>query len=157
MEFSSFFEYPNSDQSEGTDDLPFLSNCSEDEWNRIVARTQRRQFMTGNTIIKQGDTDRALYIVASGYLEVRVPHPKGYGTRMHPIERGCVFGEQSFLDGRPRSADVVSVTDGELLVLSLEAFQVLGGWEPKLGMQILLDLGRILSLRLRWMTQLLPK
>ena len=93
----------------------------------------------------------------SGNLEVRVPHPKGYGKRIHPIERGCVFGEQSFLDGRPRSADVVSVTDGELLVLSLDAFQTLAGWEPKLGMQILLDLGRILSMRLRWMAQLLPK
>ncbi len=157
MRFSGFFEYPNLEEPQGPDDLAFLNDCSEDDWAKLIGHTQRRQFGAGETIVTEGETDRSLYIVARGTLEVRVPKGKGYGSRVHTIEKGCVFGEQAFLDGGPRSANVVSLTDGELLVLSLDSFHTLAGWEPKLATQVLLDLGRILSLRLRHTTSLLSK
>jgi CRP-like cAMP-binding protein len=157
VRFSSFFQYPDLEDQNGPDDLTLLGDCSEEEWAKLIDHTQRRQFEADETIVTQGDADRSLYIVARGTLEVRVPKAKGYGSRVHTIEKGCVFGEQAFLDGGPRSANVVSVSDGELLVLSLDAFNTLVGWEPKLAAQILLDLGRILSLRLRHTTSLLSK
>jgi CRP-like cAMP-binding protein len=63
------------------------------------------------------------------------------------IEQGSVFGEQSFFDGCP--ATVRALSDGELRSLTPEAFEVLAAREPDLARMILLDLGRILSLRLR--------
>ncbi|MCA1671302.1 MAG: cyclic nucleotide-binding domain-containing protein [Actinobacteria bacterium] len=62
---------------------------------------------------------------------------------------GSVFGELSFFDGRPRSALVRAVTDGQLLRLSFDAFEVLSAKEPVLARSVLLDLGRILAARLR--------
>lgn len=157
MRFSSFFEYPDLDDQEQGDDLTFLGECSEEEWDKVVAQTQRRKFKTGETIVSEGDADRSLYIVASGTLEARVRQRKGVRTRVTTIARGSVFGEQAFLDGRPRSANVVAVSDGELLVLTLDSLKTLVGWEPKLATQILFDLGRILSLRLRQTTLLISK
>jgi CRP-like cAMP-binding protein len=157
VQFSSFFEYPNLDDQEQGDDLTFLGDCSEDEWDKIVAQTQRRRFKAGETIVAEGDADRALYIVASGSLEARVRQHKGVRTRVTTISKGSVFGEQAFLDGKPRSANVVAVSDGELLVLTIDALKTLSGWEPKLATQILFDLGRILSLRLRQTTLLISK
>jgi CRP/FNR family cyclic AMP-dependent transcriptional regulator len=157
VQFSSFFEYPNLEEQERAADLIFLGDCSEEEWEKLLARTQRRRFKAGEILVAEGHADRALYIVASGTLEARVRQGKGLKTRVTTISKGSVFGEQAFLDGRPRSANVVAVTDGELLVLTLDALKTLVGWEPKLATQILFDLGRILSLRLRQTTSLITK
>ena len=157
MRFSSFFEYPNLDDEDQGDNLTFLGECSEEEWDKILAQTQRRKFKAGETIVSEGDADRSLYIVAAGTLEARVRQRKGVRARVTTITRGSVFGEQAFLDGKPRSANVVAISDGELLVLTLDSLKTLVGWEPKLATQILFDLGRILSLRLRQTTLLISK
>lgn len=157
MQFSSFFDYPNLDDEARGDDLVFLGECSEDEWDKIVAHTERRRFKAGETIVSEGGVDRSLYIVADGALEARVRQHKGPKTHVTTISKGSVFGEQAFLDGKPRSANVIAVTDGELLVLTLDSLKTLVGWEPKLATQILFDLGRILSIRLRQTTLLISK
>jgi len=55
----------------------------------------------------------------------------------------------AFLDGRPRAATIRALTDGDLLRLSFESFEILSARHPELGRAILLDLGRILAARLR--------
>jgi CRP-like cAMP-binding protein len=62
---------------------------------------------------------------------------------------GSVLGEIAFFDGKPRSASVRALTDTELLRLSADAFEVLSTRHPDVGRKILLDLGRVLALRLR--------
>ncbi len=63
------------------------------------------------------------------------------------------MGELGFLDGLPRSADVVATKDGELLRLSRADFESLAAAEPALGHLILSDLGRVVAQRLRRMTE----
>jgi CRP-like cAMP-binding protein len=63
-----------------------------------------------------------------------------------------VVGEVAFLDGAPRSAELVAETEGELRRLSLESFESLAARHPELGRAILFDLGRITATRLRWLT-----
>ena len=65
MEFSSFFEYPALDEKTGADDLAFLADCSEEEWDKVLAQTQRRPFSATDVIVDEGNADRALYIVAN--------------------------------------------------------------------------------------------
>jgi CRP/FNR family cyclic AMP-dependent transcriptional regulator len=65
---------------------------------------------------------------------------------IHPIN---TVGESAFLDGRPRAVTVRALTDGEVLRLSFDAFEALAARDPGLGREILLDVGRILSARLR--------
>jgi CRP-like cAMP-binding protein len=99
--------------------------------------------------VRAGDAQPALYIVASGSLEVLGTDRRGRERRVAVIDQGSVFGEQSFFDRLPRSATVRALTDGELRSLTPEAFEVLAAREPDLARMVLLDLGRILSLRLR--------
>ena len=65
---------------------------------------------------------------------------------MHPI---TTLGEGAFLDGTPRAVSVEAMSEGEMLRLSFEGFEALAARNPALGRDILLDLGRILSARLR--------
>ena len=65
---------------------------------------------------------------------------------IHPI---TTLGEAAFLDGAPRAVTVEAMSEGEMLRLSFEGFEALAARNPALGRDILLDLGRILSARLR--------
>jgi CRP/FNR family transcriptional regulator, cyclic AMP receptor protein len=127
-----------------------LPEWGEAQWRKLLAATTPRPFKASEVVIQRGVADRALYFVAAGSLEVGVTYVDGVSINpLAKIGAGSVIGEQSFFDGQPRSANVWTVTDGELLCLTQEKFQRLGEAEPKLVHDLLFALGRILSLRLR--------
>lgn len=153
MDFSQFFEYPEGETVETPErHLIFLPRASEEDWERLVAHCTLRPFAAGTEVIHRGDTHQALYIVARGSLEV-VYRDGATPRRLAEVGEGSVFGEQTFFDGAPRSADVLALSDGEVLELTLEKFEVLAGHAPLLARTILFDLARILSLRLRQTTE----
>jgi CRP/FNR family transcriptional regulator, cyclic AMP receptor protein len=137
---SSFFAYPPEDAPPTA--LRFLAGRPDEDWTRIARHGDRIRFAVGGVVVREGHRDRALYVVLSGRLEARVKPPAR-------IEAGSVFGEVAFLDGLPRSATVVAVESGEALRLSYDAFAKLAARHPELGRSILLELGRIVSARLR--------
>jgi len=126
-------------------DLVFLANVDHDDWARLIDHAERRRFRRGDVIVEAGDVDRSLWIVVSGSLELFLPHDR---KPFVSIGRHSIVGEMAFLDGRPRSATIKASTDGELLRLTFSAFGVLAARHPVLGREILLDLGRILAIRL---------
>lgn len=149
MDFQSFFDYPGQESADAARQLVFLANLSPEGWGKLLARTGAQRFRAGEVVVRAGEAQPALYIVASGSLEVLRAGRRGRERRVAVIEQGSVFGEQSFFDRLPRSATVRALSDGELRSLTPEAFEVLAAREPDLARMILLDLGRILSLRLR--------
>ncbi len=153
MDFSSLFNYPDSKLKNNTADLVFLPDLSSDDWSKIFNLTELYIFKQGEVVINQGETNRVLYIIKSGSVEVFVPgRNPSKGKRIYFINEGSVFGEQSFFDGKPRSASVRGVTDGEILSLSFDSFEILSAKEPELSRKILFDLARILSMKLRQTT-----
>lgn len=149
MDFQSFFDYPGETSADDARQLVFLADLSPEGWGKLLARTGAQRFRAGEVLVHAGEAQPALYIVASGSLEVLGTDRRGRERRVAVIEQGSVFGEQSFFDRLPRSATVRALTDGELRSLTPEAFEVLAAREPDLARMVLLDLGRILSLRLR--------
>jgi CRP-like cAMP-binding protein len=133
--------------------LVFLAAWNDHDWEKLLAHTEILHFRAGEMVIQAGESDRTLYIVAQGRLEVLLGDARV--RRIATIETGSVVGEQVFLDGQPRSASVRALTDGKILRLSLEAFEIFAAHEPHLGMAFLFDLARILSLRLRQTTALI--
>ncbi len=152
MNVSPFFDYPNRAGHDSADGLIFLPNRSDADWGTLLSYTDTVRFRAGESALHLGEIDRALYIVTAGHLEVLVPQGL-QGMRVFAIiEPGAVVGEQSFFDGEPRSAMVRAVTDGEMLRLSFDRFKTLSAREPTLARDLLLDLGRILAVRLRLTT-----
>lgn len=146
---SSFFPYPVPSGDERPDELVFLPERSPAQWDRLIEFVERRGFRAGEEVIKRGDVDRALYIVLDGTLEARVTERRGGKGPAVAVPAGSVIGEIGFFDGKARSATVTAATDGEMLRLSFESFQALAASDPDLAQAMLLDLGRILAIRLR--------
>jgi CRP/FNR family transcriptional regulator, cyclic AMP receptor protein len=144
---SSYFDYPTEEPAESS--LTFLADRGEEDWAVVLAHTETRRFSAGEVVIRAGDDDRALYLLTSGRLSV------ASGAAFRTIDAPSVVGEVAFLDGGPRSLTLVATSDGELRRLGLESFETLAGRHPELARAMLFDLGRIVSLRLRFLTDLI--
>jgi CRP/FNR family cyclic AMP-dependent transcriptional regulator len=144
MDTSSFFTYPTLAADEPAPEAGLLATRNEEDWDVLLAYTDTRRLRPGDWLIREGEHDRALYLLSYGRLEAIVP---GRGTRV--IEAPATVGELAFLDGRPRTAGLRALTHGEAQRLSYEAFEALSAREPRLGRDLLLDLGRIVATRLR--------
>lgn len=153
MPISSFFDYPEGDSNEKDDTPPFLAHWGDEEWDALLAHVKMKTFKAGETVLAAGDMDPSLYLLGEGRLEV-LGSGKGPGRRIALLDVGAVVGELVFLDGKPRSADVRAVTEGRMMGLSPDDFKLFSGKRPDLARDFLLDLGRILSLRLRETTAL---
>jgi CRP-like cAMP-binding protein len=140
VDTGSFFAYPSERPPAAEYGLPaFLSNRSVDDWGMLLDHTETRVFRPGERVLGAGERDRALYLLVDGWLRA----PSGV---IHPI---TTFGEAAFFDAAPRAVNIEAMSDGEMLRLSFEGFEALAARNPALGRDILLDLGRIASARLR--------
>lgn len=153
--FSSYFAYPGTDAAR--DDLVFLQDRGEDDWARLLDHSELLRFRAGDLIIRAGEEDRALYIIVDGTLEILLVDQRGQEQHYGTIEPKSVTGEIAFLDGRPRAATIRATTDGDMLRLSFEAYETLAARHPELGRAILLDLGRILAVRLRQANEVIAR
>jgi CRP/FNR family transcriptional regulator, cyclic AMP receptor protein len=144
---AGFFDYDAVDLREDAGALAFLANRPRSDWNKLIAHTETRRFSQGEVIIAAGEVDRALYLLSVGTLGVRLARDDVGAFKA--IDAPSIVGEVAFIDGLPRSATLIALTDGELLRLRMASFEVLAAREPELGRAILLDLGRIVSYRLR--------
>ncbi|MGB0386279.1 MAG: Crp/Fnr family transcriptional regulator [Ardenticatenaceae bacterium] len=151
MDFSSFFNYPTGEVSPvSSQDLVFLPNRSRRDWGKLLAHTETLRFNKGDFVVRQADMERVFYLVTFGQFEELLPQGRGQRSRrMAIIDQGSLIGVQTFLDGQGHPTDVRALVEGEVVRLSFEAYEVLSAREPELARAILLDLGRILSLRLR--------
>ena len=157
MDLSSFFDYPDVQVHETADEVAFLGDRSERDWEKLLSHTDSRPFSAGDVVIHAGDMDRALYIVTSGSLAMLLAQRDGGQKAFKTIEAPTVIGELCFVAGGPRSSTVRATSDGEMRRLSFEAFEVLAAREPELSRAVLLDISRILAERLRTATDFIAE
>ena len=115
--------------------------------------TQRlgvQQLEPGETVFREGEAGRELYVVLEGELEVlkggRTPHRE---TRVAVMGPGDWFGEMSILDVMPRSATVRVLALTRLLRLSSSDLDALYRRDVKEYAILVLNIAREMSRRLR--------
>lgn len=151
----SFFQPPDHGDEPRRDEWVFLAQGTPEDWEKLVAYTEQMRFNSGETVIRSGELDRALYFVTDGRLDLMLPQPSGAERLVRTISAPAVIGEMGFVENRQRSMTIKGMTDGELLRLDYEAFERLAQEEPQIAQNLLFELARVLSLRLRWATQAL--
>ncbi len=150
MDTSAFFDYPDQEPGAQVETEVLLAKWSDEDWAKLLAYTSVRRARPSEVVLQEGETERAIYFVTSGTLEILIGSTIDRTTRrLSLVKTGSVVGEFAFFDARPRSAMARALTDCELLRLGNDAFDVFAAREPILARDLLFDLGRILSLRLR--------
>ncbi len=119
----------------------------------LAAREQcmeRRSFKAGEVVFRRKDTGDELFLIRRGLIRISLPL-KGHVGEHHlaTFGRGDFFGEMTFLDGEPRSADAIAQTDTDMYVLSRSRFDTLSEAHKRITINMMEGLARTLALRLR--------
>ncbi len=128
-------------------DYHIFKELTEAELKIIQPLLQPRTFKAGHKIISAGDAAREVFFLSRGNVNVYLP-----GEERHRLARfspGMSFGELAFLDGAPRSANIVADTDVECDLLTLADFQALGESHPAIKIKMLEQLCLDLTGKLR--------
>jgi CRP/FNR family transcriptional regulator, cyclic AMP receptor protein len=142
------FNYDDPSADVFTEHTAILSDLTDAEWDLLIGCTERKLFPAGTPIVRTGEKDRAIYIIVSGEVDVIMHGPKG-AVQLSTLTEGSVFGEVAFFDGEPRSADVVARGAVEVLCVRAERIDQLVCWHPRLAHKVVMELGRVVSQRLR--------
>ncbi|MBN1434574.1 cyclic nucleotide-binding domain-containing protein, partial [Candidatus Fermentibacterales bacterium] len=94
-------------------------------------------------LVEQWERSTDLFVVQSG--KVNVTDDRSGGFLITSFEPGEVFGEISFIDGRPRSATVSVAEPGEVLFLSRDAVTGLMDRDPALAANLMIVIGQLLA------------
>jgi glutaminase len=131
------------------DRCSLFSGC---DWNDLKLLSERmpvRTFSQGEVIIRTGSVADELFILVAGKVEVCLSHDSKRSQRLDVLSAGMCFGEMAFLDGSPRSADVVALERTECRVLDRDLFEQLDRSRPGLKIKVLTQLNLQLCSRLR--------
>ncbi len=116
----------------------------------LDACLERRAYKAGEKVFAAGDTGDELYLIRRGAVRIVLPLRGREPHHLATFARGNFFGEMSFLDREPRSADAVAFTDADLFVLSRARFDEVAAGHKRLAMQLFGGLARVLAIRLRY-------
>ena len=108
-----------------------------------------RKVRAGATIFTKGDPGTALFAVRHGTVKISVPAMDGREAVFNVLREGEIFGEIALLDGRPRTADAVALSDCELMVIDRRDFLAFVHSEPKVAMRLI----ELLCARLRFASE----
>lgn len=103
----------------------------------------------GDTIFREGDPAREMYVVLEGEIEVLKKSRRGRETRVAILGPNDTFGEMSIVDLQPRSATVRALGSARLLRITAEEMDAFYRYDLKSYTLIVLNIARDLSRRLR--------
>jgi CRP/FNR family cyclic AMP-dependent transcriptional regulator len=133
--------------------MPNIGELLGDHRLKTAGIARERHLDSGEIVIQEGSDDRVVYLIQRGY--VRVTERVELEDRRHIQPGICdlganeVFGELSLFDPGPRLATVMTLKPCDLLVFDARALAGYFDQHPDFGYQVLKELFRVLSSRLR--------
>ena len=103
--------------------VPLFSNLDQDQIEIIAETSERLQFAKGQTIIKQGESDNRLFIIADGVVSIELNQADGSKTELGRLGVGEFFGEMALMTGEPRTADASALRSTLLLVVQKQTIK----------------------------------
>lgn len=124
---------------------PLFAKMERAAIEQLASYAVTQQVARGATIFRKGDAGTSLYAVCSGTVKISVPSSDGKDAVFNVINAGDIFGEIALLDGGPRTADAVAITDCELMKIERRNFIPLIREHPDMAEKII----EVLCSRLR--------
>jgi SulP family sulfate permease len=130
--------------------MDILRDFTAKEIDLLARKLTTEAFGQGDTIVKEGDTDRRLFLLVKGLVGVHIRLSQSERSkRLITYSPGVTFGELAFLDGSPRSAEVRAEEDSETYVLSPDDFNLLQEENPTIAVKLIRNIALEISERLR--------
>jgi SulP family sulfate permease len=122
---------------------------NEQEIASLERCAQHRQYQEGDLVFSADSTGHELMLISRGEVKVSLPLANGKTIHLTTFSRGQFFGEMSFLDGRPHSADVYATRETELIAIDRKAFATAASGDPVMSISVMRAVALAIADRLR--------
>lgn len=122
--------------------IPMFSDLPERDLEMLSGMMQYRKLPKGAFVISQNERGSSMFLLVSGRVKVSLASPDGKELALNYLEAPAHFGEMSLVDAEPRSADVIAVTDVEVLSLDAKDLSSAIQLQPRLALSLIATLSR---------------
>ncbi|MGB9094533.1 MAG: cyclic nucleotide-binding domain-containing protein [Gallionella sp.] len=129
------------------------SEITEDEAKSLAEIMGVRELKDGELLVKEGEADHTLYILADGKLGVISATADGRQNLVHTMTAGECAGTRAFVDRSPRKATLRALGDATVYMLTPEAFDTVVNTNPRLAYKVMRALFRVTHSNLMRMNQ----
>ena len=118
-------------------DTPLFARTSEKSLESMIKSAVIKTVSSGDKVVQEGQGGVGFYLILDGKAEVIKE-----GEKLAELETGNFFGELGVIDGLPRTADVVAVTETKCWILSQWAMKSVIENHPEVALSMLEELAR---------------
>ena len=118
-------------------DIDLFSGLPDSDIKALSGRCRWRRYAPDQQIIGHQDETTDVYFIASGQVRVTVYSLSGKEVSFRDLGAGKSFGELSAVDGEPRSANVIALTESLLASLPADIFRRILIEHPELATRMM--------------------
>jgi len=122
--------------------VPLFEKFNDEERELLAAQLDEVEFAPGQMIFRRTEPGGAIFIVASGEVEIFIEDSTGARVVFETVKTGQFFGELSLLDGESRSASAQALLATRALRVDRGDLEQLFRRHPGAAMDILGVIGR---------------
>ena len=127
----------------------FRARLTPEQWKAVAPYLTRHDIRAGDLLIKQGDTDRTLYFLSQGSLQVFVTGGPPGSHRIAILRPGSAVGEPGLFGDGPRMANVEAMTPCVVWALRGPRLDEMSQRSPGLALELLRAAGGVMAMRMR--------
>ena len=102
---------------------PLLKCLSNDELDGLRSCCWEKKFQPGSKILEREGDDDSVYFIIEGCVHVLNYSASGRAITYTSLLEGDIFGEIAAIDGFPRSAWVIAISDCRVFCVAADAFR----------------------------------
>lgn len=125
------------------DKLAFFAPLDHRTREAVGQQCHWRRFAPNEQIIDRQDEGRDVYFLVEGRVRVVNYSLSGREISFDDLDPGSYFGELSAIDGLPRSANVIALTDSHVLIMPQGVFERTVTENPALALGVMKNLGHV--------------
>ena len=119
-----------------------LAGLPKELLEKLFAEAQCRELKAGEVLFKAGEAGDGCYRVQKGLVKVVIESSIGDERIITLLGPEAIVGELAMIDGLPRSASVVAITDCSLHFISRKRFQIYTHSHPEVTDYLMRTLAR---------------
>jgi CRP/FNR family cyclic AMP-dependent transcriptional regulator len=125
------------------DTVRLLASLTPTDRAAIARQCRWRRYTADEQIIDQMSDTRDVCLIVEGRVQVVLYSMSGREITFDDVEAGGHFGELAAIDGQPRSASVIALTDTLVAFMSPLLFQDIVTNHPKIALNVMQRLAAI--------------
>jgi len=129
------------------------TELTEDKAKLLAETLGVRYLKNGELLVKEGEADQTLFILAKGSIVVTSKDVNGVDNPVYTMKEGECAGTRAFVEQSPRKATLHANGDATVYTLAPDDFESLLDVHPRLAFKVMRALFRVTHANLSRMNQ----